>query len=425
MNTYNITVMDAADIWAYECQLPGDVAISALTVKLAEKMRMPLVGSDNFPVSYGLIRKGGEKLDSSACLDDLDISKGTVLRLVPLIRVGSEELPAHDSVANVSEDTLPTVAKISVSEPMALLHDLDLMLKPDVRIDAHVHRQIEEYAFQDRTKECAGLLLGTVNVEGRSRVISIQAFVPALGAECSRTDVAFTLEAWESMLIARDNKYAALRVLGWFHTHAGWGVFMSDSDLFVHRHYFPHPNMVAYVLDPTVGRDGFFYWQEGKLALCPGYGLVGSSVEMKSQNSEQRQSKSKGRPDVRDGIIVSQFIIIYLLGYALIIGHPKAAQSPVENPKPATVRVHVPMVPSSRTERSNNSNLARSAKSASAADTIYYIGHGENMWIICNRVYNNGDLAAALAKYNGIKDLSQLKAGQPLRIPPKEVLVNR
>jgi proteasome lid subunit RPN8/RPN11 len=51
--------------------------------------------------------------------------------------------------------------------------------------------------------------------------------------------VKITHDAWESMLRVRDLEYPDLRVLGWFHSHAGWGVFLSDPDVFIHRHFFP------------------------------------------------------------------------------------------------------------------------------------------------------------------------------------------
>ncbi len=132
----------------------------------------------------------------------------------------------------------------------------------------------------NRMTECAGLLLGTVQVEDGIRVIHIKAVIPALDAEGSRTNVRITLKAWESMLSIRDKDYSDFRVLGWLHTHAGWGVFLSDADVFIHRAFFSDKNMVAYVMDPTIGKDGIFYWRQDKIALAPSFGLVGSPEEL-------------------------------------------------------------------------------------------------------------------------------------------------
>ena len=71
----------------------------------------------------------------------------------------------------------------------------------DVTIDADVHRQIEEFAAQDRNKERAGLMLGSVTIERKVRNIHVSAMIPAVGAVGSRTDVKIALAAWESMLL--------------------------------------------------------------------------------------------------------------------------------------------------------------------------------------------------------------------------------
>lgn len=47
---------------------------------------------------------------------------------------------------------------------------------------------------------------------------------------------------------------------------------------------------------------------------------------------------------------------------------------------------------------------------------------GENLWMICRTYYSDGSLAAALAKYNGIKNANIIFAGQVVKIPPKESL---
>jgi hypothetical protein len=55
-------------------------------------------------------------------------------------------------------------------------------------------------------------------------------------------------------------------------------------------------------------------------------------------------------------------------------------------------------------------------------DSIYTLGLRDNFWRICNRRYGNGDLARALARYNGVRDLSRLQVGQQIKLPPKEKL---
>ena len=55
-------------------------------------------------------------------------------------------------------------------------------------------------------------------------------------------------------------------MLGWFHSHPGYGVFLSGMDMFIENNFFNLPYQVAYVVDPLSGKDGFFGWEDqGKI----------------------------------------------------------------------------------------------------------------------------------------------------------------
>ena len=38
-------------------------------------------------------------------------------------------------------------------------------------------------------------------------------------------------------------------VLGWYHTHPGWGLFLSAHDQFIHGNFYGGPHHVALVID--------------------------------------------------------------------------------------------------------------------------------------------------------------------------------
>ncbi|OFX17336.1 MAG: hypothetical protein A2Z18_10115 [Armatimonadetes bacterium RBG_16_58_9] len=398
------TVSDTSDVQAFECLLPDDVICSRLAMRLAELAHMPLVGSDNFPLNYGLIAKGGGLLEPKSTLGDVRTSRGIWMRLVPEIVVTNGEEDACLGVEAAGGEPHEDF-DIRISEPMALLHDADVSANPDVRISSRVHRSIERFAEEDRHTECVGLLLGNVSAERGKRVIYISAAIPATSALGSRSSVKITFEAWEEMLRIRDADYPDLRLLGWFHSHAGWGVFMSDPDVFFHRHFFPNPNMVAYVLDPTSARDGFFYWHEGKIGLCPSYGLVGAPEEVGTRRP--RTGKRRGHPDARDAIIAGLIVLSLYLGFSRPQPHAQ-----VEKATNAT-----------------NAKVSRSTPKISVApedvqdkDRVYAIARGDSPWTICRRVYGDAELAQALIEYNRMRDHTRLQLGQQIKLPPKEVL---
>ncbi len=390
-------ITDLADIREFHCLLPDHAPVAAVATRLAKVARLPTRTCERSPLRYGLVRRGGSALSLRSTLADSGDSEPLAARLVPLITIGGQDL--FDFPEFLPDDIINGPCEVTITEERALLHDGGLDLKSDVRMDAIVHRRMEELAGENRLIERAGLLLGEVLIEGKTRVIHVTAAVPATDAHGTRTGVEFALAAWESVLRERDTAWRDLRTLGWFHTHTGWGVFLSDSDLLLHRHFFPHPNMVAFVLDPTTGRDGFFRWDSGTIAPCRTYALVGTRDQVAAYKRSTRSSRSRGR-------IAVAATALAVIGVCVGVAYPRLVareagpvrvkhvvhKSPVRVRSPETVRV-------------------------------YHLGKRDNLWIICNRVYGDGDLVDALAKYNGIKDYSGLQVGQEIKLPSREALI--
>lgn len=393
-------VLDAAEIWAYECMLPDDWPVSQLASRLAELVKLPNVGSDNYPINYGLVQLRGSAIDPQSRLTDLALPDHPVFRIVPEITAAQETLDFVFDESNVIERNPVQRSDVKIINQRLITEDVRLDLKADVRIDAAVHRQIEDFASRDRLKESAGLLLGTVTDEEHDRAIHIKAALPAYDAQGSRTSVKIDLQAWGQMLLDRDKRYGDLDVLGWFHTHAGWGVFMSDADVFIHRHFFRHPNMVAYVLDPSMGKDGFFYWHDGTIGLCPSYGLVGASSEVRRQSKGKRRVKHTLR----------NFIIAIIIAAALCVA---AIRLPISS------RIFHP---------AHKAHVTQQKQQIAPVDIktqVYTLQKGETLWSVCKRFYGNAKLADSLARYNKIDDIKSLSVGREIMIPPKEELEKR
>jgi proteasome lid subunit RPN8/RPN11 len=392
-------VLDAAEIWAYECLLPDDWPAARVSARLAELIKLPAVGFDNYPIDYGLIRMRGHAIDPQDTLADANLPDRPIFRIVPEIVAGQDTLNFSFDEQPATDERQKTDVKI-ISEKL-ITEEVRLDLKPDVRIDAAVHKQIEEFAYKDRHNECAGLLLGKVIPEEHDRAIHIKAAVPAYEAESTRTSVKIGLDAWEQMLLVRDKEYDDLDLLGWFHTHAGWGVFMSDSDVFIHRHFFKHPDMVSYVLDPTKGKDGFFYWHNCSISLCPNYGLVGAP-------SEIAEYKQKPRHTLRKIIIALLALAALCAGAARLPFTKQIIQKFNPPPTPIKTRPH-----------------KAKSRPAEIKTQVYAMHKGESLWRVCKKIYGDARLAESLAEYNGIKGLRSIQIGQEIRIPPKEELEAR
>src|SRR5262249_22696216 len=76
---------------------------------------------------------------------------------------------------------------------------------------------------------------------------------------------------WSRINQEMDTRFAHLKIVGWYHSHPDFGIFLSDRDLFIQQHFFSGPGQLALVVDPVREAEGVFIWQEGKPVLASVY----------------------------------------------------------------------------------------------------------------------------------------------------------
>jgi proteasome lid subunit RPN8/RPN11 len=133
--------------------------------------------------------------------------------------------------------------------------------EPKVEIDSEVTRRIRQHARAHSKTEVCGVLIG----ESSDDTIDIRASIEALNAAQAGTHVTFTQDAWESIYKVKDELYPDERIVGWYHSHPGFGVFLSDHDLFIQQNFFSSPGQVAWVYDPHTDEEGCFGWVAGEV----------------------------------------------------------------------------------------------------------------------------------------------------------------
>src|ERR1700758_1328397 len=133
--------------------------------------------------------------------------------------------------------------------------------QPRVTIEGEVLRQIRQHARSNSKTEVCGVLIGKENGNG----LSIRSRIPGLNAAQAGTYVTFTQDTWEHIYAVKDQKYPEERIVGWYHSHPGFGVFLSDHDTFIHKNFFGSPGQVAWVYDPHSDEEGCFGWVDGRI----------------------------------------------------------------------------------------------------------------------------------------------------------------
>lgn len=172
----------------------------------------------------------------------------------------------------------------------------------DLRVyfDQKAHDALSKHAKQDTSVEICGVLVGAWKRDSDGPYVHVTASIPGDAATSKFAEVTFTHETWAKINQRMDKEFADSTIVGWYHTHPDFGVFLSDRDVFIHEHFFSSPGQVALVIDPIRHEEGIFVWKAGKPALTsthwvgsgqrwsPHAGAAGAERERKREDEPAR-----------------------------------------------------------------------------------------------------------------------------------------
>src|SRR3954469_4440300 len=136
-----------------------------------------------------------------------------------------------------------------------------------VIISQSVLNEIHNHGRSAPDVEVCGVLVGNVYQDAMGPFVFAEACIRGNFATGRAAQVTFTAKTWAHIQDVLDRDYPDLRILGWYHTHPGHGIFLSDMDLFIHKNFFSLPWHVAFVFDPKAGEEGLFAWRSGNMAV--------------------------------------------------------------------------------------------------------------------------------------------------------------
>lgn len=133
---------------------------------------------------------------------------------------------------------------------------------------------IDDYLSSDINNELGGVLIGNncMNSEGE-KFITIDEMIIARHTNSSISRLTFTHDTWDYINDKLEMDFPGKIILGWFHSHPGHTVFLSNYDVFIQENFFNLEYMVAYVFDPTIRERGFFYKRNDNIVRSNGYYL--------------------------------------------------------------------------------------------------------------------------------------------------------
>jgi proteasome lid subunit RPN8/RPN11 len=143
----------------------------------------------------------------------------------------------------------------------------------DILIDEPAYRAAQAHALGSLNREVAGVLIGPrpeKQPDGRY-VVHIFDTIIAKHTVMHGASVTYTPESWRYLNDKLAERYPdeTAVMVGWYHTHPGFGIFLSGMDLFIHQNFFTQIWHTALVLDPIAKRSGFFCWDRQKTRVSP------------------------------------------------------------------------------------------------------------------------------------------------------------
>jgi proteasome lid subunit RPN8/RPN11 len=143
-------------------------------------------------------------------------------------------------------------------------------------LDHRAADAIERHALSDTTVELGGILLGKECLDQATGqpFVWITQSLEAKHYANTQASFTYTHDTWEEITRQRDERFPDSDIVGWYHTHPSFGIFLSHHDLFIHQNFFARPLQVAYVIDPINQTRGFFQWREGRMEQVTGYYLT-------------------------------------------------------------------------------------------------------------------------------------------------------
>jgi proteasome lid subunit RPN8/RPN11 len=201
--------------------------------------------------------------------------------------------------------------------------------------DAHVGEEIAglraaseaviyRHIFGSADREVGGILVGRIAIDGGLPLVT--GAIPAISADEQRATLTFTQEAWAHVHRTLEREFPPdEQIVGWYHSHPGFGVFLSGHDLFIHKHFFSAPSQIAVVVDPQTQREGVFTWRGPQITTLferatPSDWIARPSVGKPGVHGERGPLDQRLADPARESYPLAALVIAAIVGVAIGFG---------------------------------------------------------------------------------------------------------
>lgn len=295
---------------------------------------------------------------------------------------------------------------------------------PAIMMSRAVQETLWNHAESDTMHEVGGILVGRAVSGPNGTLVEIVSAIPARHTEAGSTFVTFTHGSWTEWYEVIDRQFPGLQIVGWYHSHPDFGVFLSDHDQFIHRNFFAQPWQVAVVVDPVRRELGCFGWQEGQITRLPSDRLYQALERRPAEEAVQPLPEAipmvvptdaaSGSKSLAEriwwlgwGVALALFVILIMQAYSLAQDSGlKAMQTELTN------------------LQAQIASLQKTVQELGRRDEgRWYLAAGQiSLADVCKDEYGREDLAPAIQAINGLRR-DTLEADQRIWLPPISALM--
>lgn len=216
----------------------------------------------------------------------------------------------------------------------------DVLLR--VAVEREAYAELNAHAVESLDEEVCGVLAGEVCEDEAGLFVHVRAAIRGASVRTGSSHVTYTQETWNQIHETMEREHPSLRIVGWYHSHPGFGVEFSDMDLFIQENFFSGLGQIALVGDPLSGdvaicvntsngvRNIERFWVDGRERPCRmpahvsnGSRATGAASDEAIENLESLEVRvnqlTKGVDDLRLTIHRTLLSLIMLVSVGIVL----------------------------------------------------------------------------------------------------------
>ncbi|SDY52193.1 LysM peptidoglycan-binding domain-containing protein [Tindallia californiensis] len=300
-----------------------------------------------------------------------------------------------------------------------------------IKFDKEVQRQIDRYATTDTNRELGGVLLGKVEERAEGQTLFVSGMLTAEKTTADRTSLTFTHDTWAQIHQDKEAFFPEEKIVGWFHTHPGFGIFLSKYDLFIHENFFNLPWQIAYVVDPVQKKCGFYRWEQDRIVATDytsfsSQKLMVSKAEKPIKDNSISQKSTVEEPMKKYATKEKKLIAALSISIALLLvtnmhrlDSDASVDKAMNEPQDEKIKGLHEVIRDYQTDieeiQKKVSQLEKQVESYTEDRLFFYtVQEGDNLWSISRQFYDNPFEYQYLMRLNHLENPDSLEIGQRL-----------